>query len=509
MKLTRLTRAAILLVFFFAVDKAVALIRQIIIANQFGLAKELDAFNVANNVPDVLHALISGGALTIAFIPVLTEVLTKDGQARAWKVFSNIVNLAFIITASLSVVVALLAEPLVGWELGIAPGFDIGQQHLVAQLMRMNLIATLIFSISGLVMAGLQANQHFLFPAMAPILYNLGQIFGALILAPSEGYRVGGFTLPAFGLGVHGVVYGVILGAVLHLAIQIPGLIRYKFKWSFGVGLKTMEVKKVLGLMGPRIITIFFIQMDFLVRDNLASRLPEGSVSALTYGWMLMQVPETIIGTAIGTAMLPTLSELFAKGEHQQFEEAVERAVQVLLALTLPIAVIFGAGLRPLLALVFNFDPAGTDLLLWTTRGYLVGLTGQCLLEVAVRSFYSRQNALTPLLAAGVNLAIYIFSGFLLFQVLGAPGISLTDAIAFSAQAILLLLLLNRKLPGKIELSSTSVRAVLATVLGGGVTLGVLWLGGDRAIIAIIAMLAGAAAALPLIWKEARLLLRL
>ena len=509
MKLTRLTRAAFLLVFFFALDKGLGLIRQVVIARQFGLSNELDAFNVANNLPDLLFALISGGALAIAFIPILTEVLTRQGRPQAWHLFSNIANLAFLVTAVLAIVVAVMADPMVRWEVGIAPGFTAQQQHLVAQLMRLNLIATLIFSISGLVMAGLQANQHFLLPALAPILYNLGQIFGALILAPTVGYNIAGITLPAFGLGVHGLVYGVIGGAALHLLIQVPGLVKYRFVWNPGFGLKTDEVRKVLRLMGPRLITMLFIQMDFLVRDNLASRLPEGSVSALTYGWMLMQVPETIIGTAIGTAMLPTLSEMFSKGENQQFKETVERAIRVLMAITLPVAVIFGAGLRPLLALVFNFDPAGTDLLLWTTRGYLVGLTGQCLLEVAIRSFYSRQNALTPLLAAGMNLVIYIVFGLLLFRVLGAPGISLTDALAFTAQAVLLLLLLNRKLPTRLNLSSTPIRMIGATILGGGVTLGVLWLGGERAVVAIAAMLAGAAAALPLIWREVRLLMRL
>ena len=367
MKLTRLTRAAFLLVIFFALDKGLGLIRQVVIARQFGLSNELDAFNVANNLPDLLFALISGGALAIAFIPILTEVLTRQGRPQAWHLFSNIANLAFLVTAVLAIVVAVLADPMVRWEVGIAPGFTAQQQHLVAQLMRLNLIATLIFSISGLVMAGLQANQHFLLPALAPILYNLGQIFGALILAPTVGYTIAGVTLPAFGLGVYGLVYGVIGGAALHLLIQVPGLVKFRFIWNPGLGLKSDEVRKVLRLMGPRLITMLFIQMDFLVRDNLASRLSEGSVSALTYGWMLMQVPETIIGTAIGTAMLPTLSELFSKGENQQFKETVERAVRVLLALTLPVAVIFGAGLRPLLALVFNFDPAGTDLLLWTT----------------------------------------------------------------------------------------------------------------------------------------------
>jgi putative peptidoglycan lipid II flippase len=509
MKLSKLTRAAFLLVIFFALDKGLGLIRQVVIARQFGLSNELDAFNVANNLPDLLFALISGGALAIAFIPVLTEVLTRQGRPQAWHLFSNIANLAFLVTAVLAVVIALSADPLVRWEVGIAPGFTAQQQHLVAQLMRLNLIATLIFSISGLVMAGLQANQHFLLPALAPVMYNLGQIFGALILAPTVGYTIAGVTLPAFGLGVHGLVYGVIGGAALHLLIQIPGLVKFRFIWNPGLGLKTDEVRKVLRLMGPRLITMLFIQMDFLVRDNLASRLAEGSVSALTYGWMLMQVPETIIGTAIATAMLPTLSELFSKGENQQFKETVERAIRVLLAVTLPVAVIFGAGLRPLLSLVFGFDPAGTDLLLWTTRGYLVGLTGQCLLEVAIRSFYSRQNALTPLLAAGMNLMIYVGFGLLLFRVLGAPGISLTDALAFTAQAILLLLLLNRHLPTRLNLSSMPFRVIGATLLGGGVTLGVLWLGGERAVIAILAMLAGVAAALPLIWREVRLLMRL
>ena len=509
MKLSRLTRTSLLLMVFFALDKGMALLRQVIIARQFGLSKELDAFNVANNLPDLLFALISGGALAIAFIPVMTEVLTRQGRPQAWKLFSNIANLAFLVTAGLAVIIAILSDSLVRWQVGIAPGFAAPQQHLVAQLMRLNLVATLIFSISGLVMAGLQSNQHFLLPALAPVMYNLGQIFGALILAPDKGYSLGGITLPAFGLGVHGLVYGVIGGAILHLVIQIPGLIRYRFQWTPGLGLAAAEVQRVLKLMGPRLITMLFIQMDFLVRDNLASRLPAGSVTALTYGWMLMQVPETLIGTAIGTAMLPTLAEFFTRGENQQFKETVERAVRVMLAVSLPVAVIFGTAIRPLLALVFHFDSAGTDLLLWTTRGYLVGLAGQCILEVAIRSFYSRQNAITPLLAAALNLAIYVFSGLLLYRALGAPGISLTDALAFTIQAVLLLGLLNRHLPGRLDFSSTPIRVILAAVSGGAVTYAVLVFAGERALMAILAMVAGALAALPFIWREFRLLLRL
>ena len=178
--------------------------------------------------------------------------------------------------------------------------------------MRLNLIATLIFSISGLVMAGLQANQHFLFPAMAPLFYNIGQIIGVTILSPSEGYSLGPVTLPAMGLGVQGLVYGVLLGASFHLLIQIPGLIKHKFHWIPSLDFRNTEVMKVLRLMGPRFFTILLIQLIFFIRDNLASRLAEGSVTSLTYGWMIQQVPETLIGTAIGTALLPTLAEHFS-----------------------------------------------------------------------------------------------------------------------------------------------------------------------------------------------------
>lgn len=511
MKLSRVTRITFLLIFFFALDKAVAFVRQVVIARQFGLSAELDAFNVANNVPDLLFALISGGALAIAFIPVLSEQLTLGGRNALWSLFSKIANLAFLVTAAMAVIVALLAAPLVRWELGIAPGFGPEQQTLVENLMRLNLIATLIFSISGLVMAGLQANQHFLLPAMAPLLYNIGQIFGAVILSPEKGYQIGPLTLPAMGLGVYGLVYGVIMGALLHLAVQIPALIRFRFRWTFGLGLKTEPVQKVLRLMGPRLVTMFFIQLIFIVRDNLASRLEAGAVTALTYGWMIFQVPETLIGTAIGTALLPTLSEQMAREEHEAFRDSIERAVRVLVALTLPVAVILTFGLRPLLALAFGFDPAGTDLLLWVTRAYLAGLVGQSLVEVAVRSFYARQNALTPLIAAGLTLLAYILLGSQLYRILGAPGISLSDSIAFTGEAVLLLLLLNRRLPRSLKVGGSLLRSFCAAGLSGGaVWLVMTLLDGSPALLqSALALAAGAVVILPVIWKELRLLLNL
>ncbi len=510
--MSRLTRVSILIAFFFGIDKIVAFVRLIIVARQFDLSTEYDAFNVANNIPDMLFMLISGGALAMAFIPVLTETLTKSGRAQAWGLFSRIANLAFLITGGLALVVAVLAGPLVRGQLGVAPGFGPEQQQLVIELMRLNLIATVIFSISGLMMAGLQSNQHFLLPAMAPLLYNVGQIFGAVVLSPQEGYSFGPVQLPAFGMGIHGLVYGVIIGALMHLLVQVPGLVRYQFRWVPRIDIGSPEVHKVLRLLGPRVVTMLFIQMIFLVRDNLASRLDTGSVSSLTLGWTIMQVPETLIGTAIGIAILPTLSEMIARDEREEFQATLQRAAQVIIAITLPIAVLMMIGLRPLLAAAFNFDAAGTDLLLWTTRGFLIGLTGQCLLEVAVRSFYARQDAITPLITAGINFLVYTVLGVILFRSMGAPGISLADSLAFTSQAVLLLVLLNRRLIRRLSLMVSLPRALLAALVGGGAVFLVSTLpyaASQPLIMSLVALALGGLLALLPIWKEIRLLLRL
>ncbi|GAP22879.1 murein biosynthesis integral membrane protein MurJ [Leptolinea tardivitalis] len=511
-RLSQIAKNSAIVAAFFLIDKVIGFLRQIIIVRQFGLSKELDAFNVANNLPDMLFALISGGALAMAFIPVLTQTLTLEGRESAWRLFSRIANLAFIVTAGLAIIIALLSDKLVIWQIGIAPGFERPQQMLVAELMRLNLIATVIFSISGLVLAGLQANQHFILPAAAPVLYNLGQIFGALVLSPTEGYRIGSIQLPAFGMGVYGLVYGVIIGAVFHLLIQVPGLIKYRYHWQPGIHLEDKAVRQVLTILGPRLVTMVFIQLIFIVRDNIASRLSTGSVSALTYGWMFFQFPETFIGTAIGTAMLPSLAELAAKKEWEEFARTIERAVQTLIVLTLPVAFVLGSGLGGVISTAFKFTPEQTDLVLWVTRGYLLGLAGQCVLEVAVRSFYSQKDAITPLWAAGLNLIIFLGLAVGLTSLLGAVGISLADCLAYTSEAVILLWVFKKRIHQNISFSSSIPRGLAAALIGGLVTTISLLLLQDytRPLFAsLIALVLGGVATLPLLWKEMKQLTRL
>ena len=295
---------------------------------------------------------------------------------------------------------------------------------------------------------------------------------------------------------------------------------------------------------------MLFVQLIFIIRDNLASRLQEGSVSALTYGWMIQQLPETLIGTAIGTALLPTLAEQFARNDREAFEQTIQRAVTILIAVTIPVAVILSMGLKPMMQIAFGFDPQGTDLLFWVTRGYLAGLTGHCLLEIASRSFYAQQDALTPLAGVIINVAIYLIAGSLLFQPLGAAGISLTDAIAFTSQAIFLLVILRwyprlrmrisglilkftrKRIPaprwltgmaGKPDIEmgrmtasinpgKTVLRACAAALISGVITALSLRIGssGIQLLISSAAgMIIGAVVCIPLIWPEVRLFRRL
>ena len=505
--MTHIARSTLIIATFFGLDKILGFIRQILVARQFGLTYEIDVFNAANNIPDLLSALISGGALGVALIPVLSEYLERRNRRSAWDLFARILNLAFLVTAGLSLMIALFARPLVQYV--IAPGFPAPQQALTVELLRLDLVAILIFSISGLVMAGLQANQHFLLPAMAPGLYNIGQIFGIAILAPASGISFGPVTLPAFGLGIHGLVYGVILGALLHLGIQIPGLVRFGFRWAPAINLREPGVRQVLVLLGPRVLTMFFLQIFFIARDHLASGLGEGAVTALNYGWFIMQVPETLIGTAIAIALLPTLSEQIARGERMEFARTVNGAIRTILALTLPAAALLAVVLPPLVRVVFRFDAAGTELVVWATRAYLLGLVGHSLLEIGARSFYAHQDARTPLYAAALNAAAYILFAVLLSRRLGAPGIALANTLAFTGEAILLLFLLNRRFPGILRVGSTLSRVALAT---GGITLAILLvmnLSLPAFPLAVGGLALGGLAVTPFIWPEVKLLIKL
>lgn len=421
-----LLTSTLLVAFFFGADKLAGLARQVLVAQAFGLTADFDAFNVANNLPDTLVALLSGGALAFVFVPVFTEVLDRQGRARAWELFSHILNLAFTVTAVAALGMALFPLPIAR---ALAPQFSPAQHALVAQLLRLNLIATLLFSISGLLMSALQAHKHFLFPALAPLGYHAGQIFGVLVLQC---------------WGIHGLAYGVILGAALHLAVQIPGLMRYQFQWTPRLTLRDPDVRRVLALLGPRLLTIGFINLVFIFNDRLASPFPEGAVSALYYGWNIMQLPETVIGTAIGTVLLPTLSDLAARGASDELRRLLRRALLVIVALMLPAALMGLALLRPAVGWLFA-GRANADFVVSATQFFLLGLVGHSVKEVTARAFYAHKDALTPVFTAGLTFAVFVALGVWLTPRLGFAALALANSVAFTLEAGVMLIILRRR----------------------------------------------------------------
>lgn len=507
--MSHLFKASLLLTIFFGINKIVALVRQTLIAQQFGFSSAIDAFNVANNLPDLLFSLFSGGALALALIPIFAEHIHLHGKASSWRLFSKIANILFLVTLVFAVLFALFAEPIVASPFGVAPGFPPDQQALVVTLMRMNLIAMIIFSISGLVMATLQAHKHFLLPAIAPIVYNVGLIIGAVIFSPSVGMQIGGMTLPAFGLGVYGLVYGTILGALFHLFIQIPGILRHQFSWLPQLGFKDPDVRKAMLLMAPRVATVFLIQITFFARDNMASHLAQGSVTALTYGYFILQVPETLIGTALATALLPTLSELITRKEHVKFAQTMKHAIQVLLATTIVISLIIGILLPQLINTVFHFERQHAELLIWTTRAYLVGLLAQVLLEVVTRAFYAKQNAILPLQATAIRVGLFLIFATLLVGTTGVVGLALIDSLTVMVEVGILCWFLYKYHPVIFSFTRTIYRVLLGSLVSVGIIFAVLLLPLPPLLVLLLALLASSGAYLLFVKEELQILIKL
>jgi putative peptidoglycan lipid II flippase len=419
----------------FVLAAGAGLVRNIVVARQFGIGAELDAFYAAFKLPDFLFTVVAGGALATAFIPVFATFLSSDDLDGAWRLASAITNLAVLVVSGLAAIAAVTAPWLV--EHVIAPGFDVGQQAETVTLMRLVLASTVIFAISAVQSSVLHGFKHFLLPALAPIVYPLGVMAGALWLTPMWGIR--------------GLAVGAVIGAALHLAVKIPGLAHYGFRWWPVVDLDSPAVRRVMVLMGPRVLDLGFFHLTLLATTNLASRLGAGSVSALEWGWDAMQLPETIIGTAFGLVAFPTLADLAAREDLAGLRSTFGETMQAILAFTIPAAcglVLLG---HPLLQLLYErgaFDAAATDAVYVALRFYAAGLVGHACLELVARTFFAQQDTVTPLLIATASAAVNIALGILLMGTMGYGGLALANSVAVTAEVVVLLLILRQRWGG-------------------------------------------------------------
>jgi len=452
----RIASSALLVMSLLAVGKAVGVIDDLVKARIFGTSAELDAFVAAGGLPELLNTVISGGALAAPFIPVLSQYLSRSDRAGSQRLISGVINLAFLATAALATVAGLFAPWLV--EHVIASGFSPSLQALTVGLMRVTLLATIVFSVSGVVMSVLHAYQHFLLPALAPILYNIGIIAGAVFLAPAW--------------GVWGLAFGAVAGSAMHLLVQVPGLVRYGVRWLPVLDLKDPGLKQVLRLMGPRVLTLAVVQLNTLILVRMASRLPSGSVSALNYGWRLMQMPETIIGTAVATAVFPALSEMAAQGQTRQLNDTLSAALRAVFVMGLPAAlglILLGQSFIALLFQGGEFGSASAGAVFAALSGFAVGLVGYAGVEVVARGFFARKDTKTPLVVTALGLVLTVGFSLILRGRLGPAGLALASALAILFELVMLLWLTDRVaggLNGK-RLLVTVGRAAIATAIMG------------------------------------------
>lgn len=431
----KLAGAALLVMFFFVLSRATGLLREIVIGDQFGTSAELDAYLAAFRVPDILFQLVAGGALGSAFIPTFASYLVQKDRAEAWLLFSRVLNLVTLVLIVAASTAAIFALPLVRWV--IAPGFDPDQQMLTANLMRWMLLSSIIFGASGLVMGALNALQHFLLPALAPVLYNLSILLGAWLLAPH--------------MGIYGVVAGAIGGALAHFLVQLPGLWQQRARYSFELTWRDPGVREVARLMGPRVLGLLFVQLHFLVNTILASGLAEGSLSALNYAWLLMLLPLGIFAQAIGTVVFPTFAAQVAAGEQASLGNSFTQIARLVVFLTLPAALGLWALGEPLVRLLLEhgeFGPDSTALVVYALQFYALGLLGHAGVEIGVRVFYALHDTWTPVRIGIGAMALNVILSLLWVRWLSFGGLALANSVATLLEMCLLIWLLNRRLGG-------------------------------------------------------------
>jgi putative peptidoglycan lipid II flippase len=227
---------------------------------------------------------------------------------------------------------------------------------------------------------------------------------------------------------------------------------------------------------------------------------------------MIMQVPETLLGTAIATAMLPTLSEFAARADWHSFRLAVEKALRVLISLTLPVGAVIAAGIHPLVRAAFGFDESGSSLLTWTTRIYLLTLCGFSIQEIAARSFYARKEAWWPFFGVVIRFLVYLALGLtalIAFSGIGAPAIAFAE-VALTLEAVVMFTWLSRKMHEPILINGAVLKGLASALVGGVTAYGLaVIVPGSAVVTALLGMVIGGLICLPIIWSEIKLLLKL
>lgn len=455
LNLRDLLKSVLLIGSLTALSRVLGLVRDVIIAHEFGASADYDAFLIAFLIPHLLRMLLAEGALSTALIPILSDHLVK-GRELAARFTSNVLTHALIVFPILVALGIGLAPHYVPF---LADGFNPAKQALTMQLVTFTFPFIMLIGISAILMGVLNSHEKFFAPAFAPVFFNVGMILGALWIAPHV-------NPPVFGLAL-----GVLLGGLGQLLFQLPflrGCLRYRW-----VCVPHDEsIRKLLRLMMPAVIGLAVVEVNVLVDSKLASRLGDGSIAALQYAVRLFQLPLGVFAVALATALLPRLSRQAKPENHPEFlaslQQGLRLAAFILLPATVGLLVLGG----PIIQLLFEhgrFGPEDTARTVYALRFFSLGLIGYGMTYLITRAFYALQDTRTPVAISAVTVGLNVALDLLLIGPMGIGGLALATSIAGLTQMTLLLLLLQNRL-------QTSIVAPMALVVGR-MMLGALFMG--------------------------------
>lgn len=443
-----ITGAAIILGAASFLSRIIGLARDRIFAHYFGAGDILDAYYAGFRIPDLVYNLLIVGALSAGFIPVFMELLTKD-KKQAWQVTNSILNILSLASLIVCAILFIFTPELMKF---IVPGFGSEKLQTTILLTRIMFLSPILLGISSVVSGVLQSFKSFFIYSLTPIMYNIGIIIGALVLVPI--------------FGIKGLAFGVILGALMHLLIQLPTFFKHGFKYKPIIMWKDKSVQTIAKLMIPRTLGLATTQLNLVAITAIASTLTIGSVAIFNFANNLQYFPIGIIGISFAVAAFPTLSGLIAEKRKEEMVSHLSHTIRQILFFIFPLTIIFLLLRAQIVRVVLGtglFDWNATILTADTLAFFSLSLFAQCLIPLLARGFYAIQDTWTPFLTSFAALFATIAFALYYKDMLGVPGIALAFSIACILQMSLLWIVLRQKL-GTLEESKIIVSALKISV---------------------------------------------
>lgn len=420
-------------------SRITGLIREILFARAFGASAYTDAFNIAFRIPNLLRRLFAEGAFSQAFVPILAEYKNQKGIAASKHLIDHVATVLIWIMLA-TTLVGILATPVIVYF--IATGLKYNQDAFDAGIVMTRIMFPYIGFMAFVALAGgiLNTWSEFKIPAFTSVLLNVSFIAASL------------FVAPYLNQPIYAMAFAVFVGGVLQVLLQIPALMKIgmlpRLYWNPLIGLRDDGVKRVLKKMGPAVFAVSAAQISLMVNTNIASRLAHGSVSWLSYADRLMEFPTALLGVALGTILLPSLSNAHAENDTVEYSALLDWGLRLSFLLALPCAVGLATLSEPLTATLFHygkFDAVSVTMTGHALIAYGAGLLGLILVKILAPGFYAKQDIRTPVkIAMGVLIATQLMNTLFVPWIAHA-GLALSIGLGACLNAALLFWGLRRR----------------------------------------------------------------